>query len=148
LLTSSINAVVSLVAQHLSESLAYICFAPINVKPEKIVKGTSRTVPAKDVQLVLGHLANHLAEALSFGGIGVNCKCRGAVVTLVSVEILELELLNMGTKKMELKRSGAYPLFDDMTISRFLGSSKKKGKTIQGQACFRQSKQWLRYLPV
>jgi hypothetical protein len=62
LLTLPINAVVSLVAQHLSESLAYICFAPINVKPEKIVKGTSKTVPAKDVQLVLGHLANHLLE--------------------------------------------------------------------------------------
>ncbi len=56
-------------------------------------------------------------------------------MTLVSVEILELELLNVGTEKMELqfKRSGAYPLFDDVTISRFLGSSKKRAKRFKAK---------------
>ncbi len=123
------DAVVNLVAQNLSESLAYVCFAPITTKPEEPVNGTSKTVPGNDVQLVLGHLAEHLAEALGFGGVGVDRKCRGAVLTLTSIEIMELELTNVGTSdaKLQLKRSGAYPLFDEKTTRCLLGVNNKDG---------------------
>ncbi len=137
---------------YLSESLAYVCFAPITTKPEEPVNGTSKTVPGNDVQLVLGHLAEHLAEALGFGGVGVDRKCRGAVLTLTSIEILELELMNVGASnaKLQLKRSGAYPLFDVETTRCLLGVNDKDGAarfkpklvltTIRVKA--------LRYLPV
>jgi hypothetical protein len=123
------DAVVNLVAQNLSESLAYVCFAPINAKPDEPVNGTSKTVPGNDVQLVLGHLAEHLAEALGFGGVGVDRKCRGAVLTFTSIEIMELELMNVGASdaKLQLKRSGAYPLFDEKTTRCLLGLNDKDG---------------------
>ncbi len=79
--------------------------------------------------MVLGHLAEHLAEALGFGGVGVDRKCRGAVLTLTSIEIMELELMNVGASdaKLQLKRSGAYPLFDEKTTRCLLGLNDKDG---------------------
>ncbi len=63
-------------------------------------KHQSETVPAEDVQVVGGHLATTpVSEALTFGGIGVGRNCRGAVVSLVSVEILEFELKNCERNK-------------------------------------------------
>jgi hypothetical protein len=71
-------------------------------------------------------------------------------VTLVSVEILELELMNVGTEKMELQfiRSGAYPLFDDVTISAFWVRAKK-GQNDSRPSVFPTIQAMVsRYLPV
>lgn len=125
--TQPIHSIVSHVAQHLNEAFADVCFAPINTKVEERVTGTSNTVPAPEVQLVLGQLAEQVYEAFCFGGIGVDRKYRGVVLTLTSVEVLELELLNMGTPKMHLvfRRSGVYPLFDAKTSGTLLGVKNK-----------------------
>ena len=46
---------------------------------------------------VIGHLVKILMEAFYLGGIGVDRVVRGVVMTMVSVEIVEIELSGMGT---------------------------------------------------
>jgi Protein kinase domain len=69
---------------------------------------------------VLGHLAKILRDSFELGGIGVDRKVSGLVLTLVSVEVIELELFGMGSSEICVTKrsSGLQPLFHLDTASR------------------------------
>jgi serine/threonine protein kinase len=77
-------------------------------------------------------------EAFHLGGIGANRVVRGVVMTMVSVEIVEMKLSGMGTAKVKLETSktGHEPLFDMDTTLKLLGGMKKKSGVVK--SCLNQ----------
>ncbi len=73
-------------------------------------------------QQLIGCLAPKLEDCFDFGGIGVNRKVLGAVISVMSIEIIEMELNNMGTAQVSVdtRRSGIRWLYKLDTVCHVL----------------------------
>jgi hypothetical protein len=117
------------VTQHLSRLLVSSHVVPIEAKALQQGDKDIETLQRQAIKQVLGHLSSSIRSAFLFGGIGIDCIARGAVLTLVSVEILELHLKDAGTSKAKLvlRRSGNYPLFSEAATKNLLPTLDYKG---------------------
>lgn len=81
---------------------------------------------------MIGHCLQILRDRdFNFGGGLVrNDKVRGAVLTMVSFDIIEVQRLGGGTKNVRLKalKTGHLPLFDKATALRLLGPPNEEAK--------------------
>jgi hypothetical protein len=118
-----IDMVANRVAEHLRAIFSFMYFFPIEVKPLGRKKVPLRKVLAEGGNQVKGHLSRRSQHFFHFAGIGVNRKCRGAVLTLVSIKVYEMELRNVGTRKVKLylRRTKTLSLFDEKTTTMILG---------------------------
>jgi hypothetical protein len=95
-------------AEHLRAALPFMCKCPIELKPLGRKNQSVESLHEEGGRQVIGLLARMLQHYFDFGGIGVDMKCHGAVVTLASIEIIEMELSNIGTAdvRLDIRRSG------------------------------------------
>lgn len=124
-LPKQIDDVIGCVCQHLRVARLHTCVVPIEIKALKNANTEYGASQAKVVDQVIGSLATSLMSAFCFGGVGADCKVRGAVFSLVSVEILELELKDAGTSNARLifRTSGNQPLFGEKATNTLLQNS-------------------------
>jgi hypothetical protein len=123
--TQRIDFVVQRVQELLKAVLALSCFVPIEVKPLGRKQTTLADLHEEGVHQVIGHLAKEIYHYLHLGGVGCDHVCRrGAVLTLVSVEIIEMELSGVGTENVTLRvrRTQPHLLFDEETTQHLLGN--------------------------
>jgi hypothetical protein len=88
------------------------CFLAVDVKP--VQRGSSVSLKAlheEGLHQGIGHLAEEIQHYFDLGGIGCNHRCRGIILSLVSIEVLEMELLNVGTKEVDVKIRRTQPYF-------------------------------------
>ena len=123
-----VDVVISDVVELVKATIPALLDVPLEIKPTAREKVPLSKLLVQGENQVIGHLAKILMEAFHLGGIGVDSGVRGVVMTMVSVEIVELELSGVGTSKVKLetRKTGHLPLFDmDITLS-LLGSMKDK----------------------
>jgi tRNA A-37 threonylcarbamoyl transferase component Bud32 len=121
----NIDYVIGCVCNHLQVSRLHTCIVPFEFKALANNAGKSfHWLQQKGFYQIVGHLARSLLPAFCFGGVGIDCTVRGAVLSLVSVEILELELKDAGTSNARLlfRTSGNQPLFDEAATNALLQS--------------------------
>ena len=93
--------------------LASMVQKPIEIKvgqeagKAKFKKGTE-----KGRSQVVGHLGKRLEYYFNLGGIGVSSSCIGIVLTTLSIEVIGMDLINVGSKDVDLNlhRTGLVPV--------------------------------------
>ena len=75
----------------------------------------------KGYQQICGHQAKRLHYSFDFGGIGEDDSVFGVVLTMASIEVLELELKGVGTEKVELiqRSSKCLPLMKGVSAKHY-----------------------------
>jgi hypothetical protein len=114
----NIDFVTKQVEEQLRRDLVHVHFAPLGVEPLPMLHDEG-----------VSHVSNRLTERIQqffhLGGVGINHLCRGAVLTQISVDILEMELLDVATEKVkvQLRRTEPHFLFDESTTKILLGTN-------------------------
>jgi hypothetical protein len=118
--------------KRLKADFKFTHYAAIEVKPTQKQQQLS-DLHEEGALYVISRLSEDVRHLFNPGGVGVNRICHGAVLTLVSVEIFEMELSNVGTEivEMRLRRSEPHFLFDEHATKTFgrndLPAYKNKG---------------------
>ena len=118
-----IDLVLNRISEYLRGVLAFMCFLPVEIKVVLRERVSFQVLLQQGAKQVTGHIAKALYHAFHFGGIGIHKRCRGAVLTLASIEVLTIEIENFGSSNMKLmyKRSRPYPLFNKETFIKLMG---------------------------
>jgi hypothetical protein len=119
-----VDVVISDVVELVKATIPALLDVPLEIKPTAREKVPLSKMLKQGENQIIGHLAKILMEAFHLGGIGANRVVRGVVMTMVSVEIVEMKLSGMGTAevKLETSKTGHEPLFDMETTLNLLGS--------------------------
>lgn len=98
---------------------------PIEAKCLGTKKKVLATLLLEAMDQVIGHLSKRLRSAFDFGGVGVDCKATGAVMTLAHIEIVQLSLCGMGSAdaRLELSSTEKRPLFSKEVVTKLLGAT-------------------------
>ena len=128
-----VDVVISDVVELMKATIPALLDVPLEIKPTAREKVSLPKMLVQGENQVIGHLAKILMEAFHLGGIGVDSAVRGVVMTMVSVEIVEMELSGVGTAKVKLetRKTGHLPLFDMDTTLNLLGSMKDKSCVVK-----------------
>jgi hypothetical protein len=128
-----VDVVISDVVELVKATIPALLDVPLEIKPTAREKVPLAKMLAQGESQIIGHLAKILMEAFHLGGIGADKVVRGVVMTMVSVEIVEMKLSGMGTAKVKLETSktGHEPLFDMETTLNLLGSMEKKSCVVK-----------------
>jgi hypothetical protein len=128
-----VDVVISDVVEFVRATIPALLDIPLEIKPTAREKVSLAKILMQGESQIIGHLAKMLMEAFHLGGIGANRVVRGVVMTMVSVEVVEMELSGMGTAqvKLETKKTGHKPLFDMDTTLNLLGGMKDKSCVVK-----------------
>jgi hypothetical protein len=133
-----VDVVISDVVEFMKATIPALLDVPLEIKPTAREKVPLAKMLAQGESQVIGHLAKMLMDAFHSWGIGIDRVVRGVVMTMVSVEIVEMELSGMGTAevKLETRKTGHEPLFDMNTTLSLLGDMKDKSCVVK--KCLKQ----------
>jgi hypothetical protein len=92
----------------------YMLGCPCEVKPLERVGETFGKLVEQGINQVTANLSKIVIDAFEFVGIGADCTVIGVVLTMISVQVVELELSGMGSEHVTVKKklSELLPLFD------------------------------------
>jgi hypothetical protein len=133
-----VDVVISDVVEFVKATIPALLDVPLEIKPTAREKVSLAKMLVQGENQVIGHLAKILMDAFHLWGIGINRVVRGVVMTIVSVEIVEMQLSGMGTAevKLETRKTGHEPLFDRDTTLNLLGDMKDKSCVVKN--CLKQ----------
>jgi molybdopterin-binding protein len=133
-----VDVVISDVVEFMKTTIPALLDVPLEIKPTAREKVSLAKMLVQGESQVIGHLAKMLMDAFHSWGIGINRVVRGVVMTMVSIEIVEMELSGMGTAKVKLetRKTGHEPLFDMETTLNLLGDMKDKSCVVR--KCLKQ----------
>jgi len=137
-----IDGMTDAIMEHLRATMAAFLGIPIEIKPlsranetfEKLLEGAENQVIGHCMQILLDRDFNF------GGGLGRNGKVRGVALTMISIEIVEVELRDVGTKDVRLvvRKTGHLPLFDVGTTQHLMGPQKQSAIDSATQMLFRE----------
>lgn len=95
---------------------------PVHFVPIEVAGSTPDFQLTEGTAELLEHLAGKAHSVVQSGRIGIRQKYRGFVISLISIQILELEVTDDGTPEVSLqqRRTPRYSLFDYETTRRML----------------------------
>jgi hypothetical protein len=128
-----VDVVISDVVEFVKATIPALLDVPLEIKPTAREKVSLAKMLVQGENQVIGHLAKILIDAFHLWGIGIDRVVRGVVMTIVSVEIVEMKLSGMGTAevKLEMRKTGHAPLFDMDTTLNLLGDMKDKSCVVK-----------------
>jgi hypothetical protein len=97
----------------------------------------AKAMHSEVVKQLTGYMGKRLLIAFELGNVGVDAKATGVLVTPVYVQALRLELINMGTENVKLKRMKAklFPLVSLKVFNRIV--LDKTNKEVLNEKLFR-----------
>ena len=119
----------------------------LELKPITRSGESTQSITKGGEQQVVCHMAKYVSMCFNFAGAGVDCHATCALVTLAYMQIIQLHLVETGTKsaRLELKRSPCFPFFQKEICRIWLTSNH--GLTEDGDVSSPQSvKYWMNLL--
>ena len=107
--------------------LAHEMSLPVEVKNVARKARTPEGLHDEGVKQIAGHLAKRTLVAFDIGGVGIDLKSIGLVITPVYVEVLTMTLSGMGTVDalLEVERSGMLPLVSKKSMKAFVAEKHR-----------------------
>eukprot|EP00978_Attheya_sp_CCMP212_P009082 scaffold21373_cov57-Attheya_sp.AAC.6 len=126
--------------EHLRATMAVFLGDPIEIKPLSRQGEPFANLVEHGENQTIGHCMQILLDRdFNFGcGLGRDGKVRGIVLTMISIEIIEVHLLGVGTEsvRVEVLKTGHLPLFNKTTTLHLLSPQLAPAKEIK-TLCFK-----------
>ena len=130
-----IDLVLNMEEENFAAAVEIVLGIPAEVKPLDRQGEDFHKLHKQGGNQVMSHLAKQLIEAFNFAGVGVDSVATGLVMTMVSVEVIQLEQTGVGTPDTKLvkKSTGIQPLYDKETTLHILADMQgtKRDKIVE-----------------